>query len=404
MPGSGANDPPDNATFMAIHKSRVAANSLYNFGVVQLSNAASATQFSSITVPTDTSGGVKLSIGDDAEHVVTGIESIGDMLWIAKPSSYYLLQGNSISDWDLQQVGKNRGCDNSFSVQRTEDLILFKSSDGVYGLSYQAGMVSPKMSWQIDDLLNGFGSPLTPNERQPYGGVFTPSTSFLTNDTTGQPVYTPIMARYIDFARSFYWQQRYFLCLPSGTLLFDGLTKEWADSGLGPLKWPVTYSGIQDYNITGLPSGGLPDMVVFSYGGAYSGDLDVYWFASSDTPYDDEMVTTYGPAYEVTEDSHDFDASGDPMAGSIRGVRLTIYGETGKRRGERLGSAQFMCGNRKVGRPIPLRAHSVIDRQDALVQVGCPVGFKGQQLWVTLRWNTPDIVLGKRLLEYIRSS
>lgn len=402
MPDPGENDPPDESTFLTVHKGRVVMNSLYNFGVVQLSNASSATQFSSITLPTNTAMGLRLEVGDDSEHVITGLESIGDMLWISKPSSYYLLQGSSIDDWDLQQVGKNRGSDNFFSVQRTEELIMFRSGDGVYGLSYQAGMVSPKMSWQIDDILGGFASPLTPYERQPFGGVFTPAAT--DTNAAGEPQISSVLAQYIDWSRSFYWQQRYFLCLPDRTLVFDQLTKEWADSGLGPVKWPTVYNGFQSFSVSGTPYAGLPDTVFFSYGGMYSGDLNVYYMTSVDTPYEKDGTSTYTLPYIGRELTHNFDAGQEPLSGKMRGKRLTIYGETGKRRGAKLGTVQFIADGRKCGGPIPLYAYMTDDKEGSLCQVGCPGDYAGQQLWAELLWMTSDIVITKRMLEFIRLS
>lgn len=399
MPEAGENDPADTCTYMIEHKGRVVMNSLYNFGVVQMSNSGSPTQFASLTLPTNTADGIRVEVGNDAEHVITGLESIGDLLWISKPSSYYLLQGSDINSWDLQQVGKNRGCDNFFSVQRTEELIMFRSGDGVYGLSYQAGMVSPKMSWQIDDLLGGFATPRIEGER--YDGVFNPGMT--DGNVIGEPMASSVQAQYIDWARSFYWQQRYFLSLPDRTLVFDMLTKEWGDSGLGPVKWATTGSAFQAYSVSGTPFGGLPDLVFFSSGGSYSGDLDIYYFSSIDTPYDD-VTSTYTMPYVGREITHNFDPSQVPLSGRMRGKCLTLYGETGKRRGAKLGHVQFIADGRKCAGPIPIIAYQTRDKEGALCQIGCPNDYVGQELYAEFVWTTNDVVVGKRLLELVRTN
>lgn len=397
-PDDGENDPPDTATYLAIHKNRVVLNDADTFGVVQIGNAGSATQYSSITLPTNTTSGIRIDVGDDADNVVTGIESIGDLLWLAKPSSYYLLQGDNITNWNLQQVGKNRGCDNPFTVQRTEAEIMFKSDDGMYGLTYQWGMVSPKNSWEIDDLFSGFVGMLTPNEAQPFGGVYTPATT--DGNTGGQPISAEVGSRYIDFVRSAYWQNRYFLCLTDRTIVFDMLSKGWGDTNLGPIKWPIVYSGSQPLNITGSPYASLPETMIFSHGGSYSGDLDVWYFTAADTPFDIDLGTTYPRPFVGREVTRSF-SEGTVTQGRRRGKFFCVFGQTGLKRGALLGHLQAFADNRKIGGPLPLRAYDTVRRQGALCEVGLPEDMVGQNLFVELTWQTGDIEVTEKIMDFI---
>ena len=396
MPSFGENDPPEQATFLTVHKNRVVLNNAVDFNVVQISNANSATQFSSITLPTDTAAGLRLAPGDDADDIITGLESIGDFLWIAKANTYYLLQGDNITNWNVQQIYKNRGCQNPFTVQRTEESIMFLSSDGVYALSYQAGMISPKISWEIDDILNGFAGVLTPNEAQPFGGVFTPSGLNGDGNSAGRPRASQSLHAYMDFVMSYYLDQRFFLCLTDRTIGYDLLSNGWFDAGFGPIKWPVTYSGVVPWNASGFPVSSLPDAVFFSKGGAYSGNLDVFYYLSTDTAQDVDRVS--GGPWTGTVVTRDFDAPSQQNA--RRGARYSIYGTTGQRRGTKLGSLTFFSGGKKVGPTVPILANQCTTKYNALFEQGLPSSMTGEKVYVREEWTNRDVEITERVMEF----
>ena len=372
----------------------VAPTSVNNASIIQISNSNSPTQFSSISEPTSATDGLRLIVGGEGDPEVTGLMNIGDPLWIGKRYTWHLLFGSDITNWNLQQVGQGRGCHNPRSVQRAEHEIPFLSNDGFYSIQYNSGMLSPKLSWEIDDQLTGFMETRRKWEAYPWSAFVIPAVA---GAGVGSPLSVEVAAADYTIVSSIYSRNRYYCSVVNKTFCFDMLTRGWSDTGWGLMRNPVLYKS-QNPSVL---AGGSPETVIFGMGSLYEGQLDLYYFTSADTPMDPDAFLFPERPYIAREITRNF--AGDPaQERKKRGRRFTQFGKYGKtvRKGDHIGWIIPYADGRPCGK-FKIRAGMNITRQGSLFQQEMKMNHVGEELYFEIIWLTADIELGNRLFEYL---
>lgn len=395
-PSPGENDVPNDATIMTVWKDRLVMNDLTNPANIQISNAGSPTQFSSLALPTNVADGLRTWVGGKGDNEITGLESLGSMLAVFKRSSMTFLQGDSIENFSLLPIHE-RGCSNHMGVQRCENEIIFPSNDGIYSVLYEAGYVMKKLSAEIDDQLTGF----TPIRQEGNARSY------------GQPLSTEVVMALDSNVTSFYSRNIYYISFADKTLGFDMITRGWFDTGWGFVNNAVVYKSqyAAKYNqgtfpAVGLQPGGAPETVFLTVGDYHSNMAPInfikqlQYFTPVDTMFDRDAPPwdEYTPvSLEVTRF---FDGDGPPQNRRKRAKRFQLWGDTSARPGQRIGTFRgFADGQLKC--VYPLRAYQRIEKKGTLYETEFSGLMTGEELYFEIELFYPDVVLGNRTLEYV---
>jgi hypothetical protein len=396
-PSAGENDPPNNATIMTIWKNRLVMNDVTIPADIQVSNAASPTQFSTLPLPTNVADGFTAWVGGKGDNEITGLESLGSMLAIFKRSSMTFLQGDTIENFSLLPIHE-RGCSNHLGVQRCENEILFPSNDGVYSILYESGYVEKKISVEVDNLFTGFVN----IRREDWPRSF------------GQPQSTESTMSMDGNVTSWYSRNVYYLSFGNKTLGYDMMApgRGWFDAGFGFVPSAVVYKSQYPLKYTGgttpatLAVSGPPETVFLTLGDYNSNWFSslfikqLYYYTPIDTPFDIDAPMFDGTTVLSWERTRFFDGDGPPTNRTKRAKRFIVWGDTSAKPGQRIGTLTVYADDQMVG-VYPIRAWTRIEERRALFEQDMPNSMTGQELWVQMDWTYPDVTTENRAMRYI---
>lgn len=164
-PEAGIFALPNPASCIAIHKNRVWLNDTTDANVLQVNNVDSATQWAIVDITTRSIEGLRLEILTGASDFITGLVSFGSLLAIWKRSAFFLMWGDSNSDWTVRQV-HTQGTDAIYSVARCDNLLNFAYANGVYTTNYEGVFKYEKASKEFESRIEALTlnpTPLTTN-------------------------------------------------------------------------------------------------------------------------------------------------------------------------------------------------------------------------------------------------
>lgn len=393
-PTAGENDPPGTRTtypgpsgfsnILCVWKDRLVLNDEDNPNHIQISNAGTPTQFSSLPLPTNTTDGTRLTVEGKGQNAVTGLANLGSLLAVFGHESVNLLYGDTISDFTLRPV-LERGCVNASSVQRCENVVLFLSDDGVYSIGYENGYAVQKVSQDVDDLFSGW----TPVAMTAFGSVEATS--------IGRPTSVQVLNSVFQDVTSFYSEGRYFLSFGDRTLCYDVQTGGWSDTGWGFLRTVSRYFSQMSYAFPYQPAN-APETVFITLGGVNDFTTDLYYYTAADTPGDRDAPPSGTSTARVV--LRPYDAENAPEARAKRLALLSIYGSTASPKGTPIGTVRFYADGQQVG-AAPLLAGLAFRRKGALVEVAPPNPVPAEVGWVELDFIVNDIELRDVVCEYV---
>lgn len=255
-PLQGQNDPPQEASLIAIYKFRIALNSTENPRLLQLSNSNLPGSFSQLGALYNSNTGQLVNATDGATleiinqfgEEIVALGHLGSVLGIWNRHSVGVFQGDNPAQYAYQSLHWV-GCIAPDSVMECGNETVFMSEDGLYSLDYQSGFSINKISEDMDAL---FQSPAVKFDPP---GDWPPTTSFTREERAKTAIST-------------FLQNRYVLVTPPYTVIFDFDTRAMC----------------LDY-VTGMPD---PDS------GGYSRGYQCMSRISADRQYD---VALYSPGY-----------------------------------------------------------------------------------------------------------
>lgn len=312
-PTSGENDAPNGADILEIWNNRLILNDTTDPAGIQVSNADSPTQFSSLNLPTNIADGLRATVIGRGDNQVTGLGSLGSLLAVFKRQTTHFLYGDNSSNFTLRGVHE-RGCQNHASVRRCENEVLFLSDDGVYAIGYESGYSVTKISGDLDDLFRGF----------------TPTAQAGEPTATGRLSSIQVVSGIKGNVSSFYDRGRYYLSIGNRTLVCDVQNGYgWTDTGWGFVKTASVYFSQFAYQ-----AGSAPSSVFLTIGdvNAFASALD--YFTAADTPQDVDA-----PAFVAARiQMRPVDNNNAPQVRLKEMKRLSLYGTTAARKGQQIGT------------------------------------------------------------------
>lgn len=382
-PEAGENDAPNGlsgdsftglATIVTVWKNRVVCNSTSNPALMQISNAGSATQFSSIALPTNVDDGLRIIVGGRGDNEITGFANLGSLLAVFKRQTISLMYGDDITDFQLRPAHE-RGCQNPNSIQRCENEVLFLSDDGIYSLGYENGYALKKLSTEIDNYFRGFTN--TRQQGEPT--------------SLGQPKSVQVASAVMGNVNSFYFDNVYYLSFGDRTLCYDLIAGGWSDTGWGFVKTVSTY--LSQSALAALQ--GCPATVFLTIGSLAAGATFFNYYTTADTPGDVDAPGSVD-AYVLTRC---FDGDGPPVNRKKRAKRFSLYGEVASSPGTQIGTlTAFVDGHEAES--FPMYAYMWIDAPNALYQQEFTGMTTGYEIYFELRFTDPTIVWNRSRLEY----
>jgi hypothetical protein len=373
-PDAGENDAPNAGAIMEVWKNRLVLNDTSLPGWIQISNAGSSTQFSSLALPTNVDDGIRIEVGGKGDNEVTGLANLGSLLCVFKRQTTSLLYGDNITDFTMRPA-LEQGCQNFGSVQRCGNVVLFLSNDGVYSIGYESGYAIQKVSEQIDNLFAGFVRTAQRGEPTPIGR--TKSVQVL-NAIDGN-------------VKSFYSENRYYLSFGNRTLCYDLETNGWTDTGWGLIKTVSRY-----LSQTTLVAGAAPETVFLTIGDVNNFAAFLYYYTVDDTPKDID-------APQVIESrivTRCFDGDGPVLNRTKRAKRFTQWGSCGKVAGTRIGQVRGYADGRLI-EVWPIYAEMVIDQYGALFEQEWTPAMTGHELWAEVEFTVNDLTLEDSKMTYV---
>lgn len=383
-PEPGENDPPTgplaasggfaaNCSQIAVWKNRVVVNSTSDPAMIQISNAGSATQFSSLSLPTNVDDGLRIDVGGQGDNEVTGLANLGSLLCVFKRQTTSLLYGDDITDFQLRPA-HNRGCQNPNSVQRCENVIFFLSDDGIYSLGYENGYAIKKVSTEIDNFFRGF-------------------TATRSSEPTsiGQPRSVQVTSAVQSNVNSFYFDNVYYLSFGDKTLCYDFIANGWADTGWGFVKTVSTY--LSQSALSALQ--GCPGTVFLTISDLASASTEFKYYTLADTPQDTD-APAFTNAYVLTRC---FDGDGPPINRKKRAKRFSLYGDVSVKPGTVIGTLTAFADGVAV-ESFPIYAYIYIDAPNALYQQEFTSSMTGYELYFEMRFTDNSIEWNQSRLEY----
>lgn len=226
-PNSGQNDPPLAASCVAVHKNRVFLNSSEQPATLQISNAASITQWASLN--NSAADGIRLSVTSDQSDGIAALVSFGSLLAIYKRQRIYQVWGDTPSTFRIVEIHQ-RGTTSPNSVARCDNVICALLDTAVYAAAYNDGFLQKKISEQLDAIFEGLAA-------------------------------TAAGRSLLEHAQGAFLNNRYFLEVGQATFAYDFDSGEW--TGLGNATSLSQFSGTGGTTAFGS-SGGA--------GGAGAGD------------------------------------------------------------------------------------------------------------------------------------
>lgn len=390
-PEDGENDPPfssdatpgvaGSANQFAVWKNRLVLNSLNDPNLVQVSNAGSPTQFSSLPLPTHLADGLRIAVGGHGQNQVTGLANLGSLLCVFGRETTSLLYGDDISDFTLRET-LQRGCQNPNSIQRCENEVYFLSDDGIYAIGYESGYAVAKRSVPIDDLFRGFE--WTKQVDSP-----TSKWRWQASEVTNAPNTN---------VNSFYSDNRYYLSLYNKTICMDVRTGGWTDTGWGFIKTASRYYSQQTDISTTWAAGRLasaPETIFLTFGDPTTWAAELDYFTSADTP--DDRDTTPPRTAELI--GRPIGADPTVQVRSRRVTWLSQYGQTSAKRGEQIGTVTWHVDGQSFAKR-PIYAHVVTRRHGALFETTAPI-MTGEVIYPTFEFSVRDLHLENAVCELV---
>lgn len=372
-PTSGENDAPNGADILEIWNNRLILNDTTDPAGIQVSNADSPTQFSSLNLPTNIADGLRATVIGHGDNQVTGLGSLGSLLAIFKRQTTHFLYGDNSSNFTLRGVHE-RGCQNHASVRRCENEVLFLSDDGVYAIGYESGYSVTKISGDLDDLFRGF----------------TPTAQAGEPTATGRLSSIQVVSGIKGNVSSFYDRGRYYLSIGNRTLVCDVQNGYgWTDTGWGFVKTASVYFSQFAYQ-----AGSAPSSVFLTIGdvNAFASALD--YFTAADTPQDVDAPVFVAARIQMRP----VDNNNAPQVRLKEMKRLSLYGTTAARKGQQIGTLSWYAGNRRI-KTMKLYAWMTRVRRDALIEIE-PPHYTAEVPWCDLQITQNDVVLGNAIFEY----
>lgn len=380
-PSEGENDPPGTniapytgpATIMEFWKDRLVINNTQNPSEIQISNANSPTQFSSLDLPDNAGDGLRILVGGKGDNEVTGLANLGSLLAVFKRQTISLLYGDDSSTFILRPAHE-RGCQNAGSVQRCENDVFFLSDDGIYSLGYENGYALKKISEELDSLFRGF-API----KQSGEAI-----------STGQPQSIQVVSAVLGNVTTFYSEDRYYISFMDKTLCYCMQANGWSDTGWGFLKTASRYlAQLASYAL------GAPESIFITRAGITSNADFLEYYTVTGTPLDRDAPSSV-PSRYVTRP---FDGDGPPENRTKRPGMFIQYGQTSARRGQRIGTIRGYADGHLV-EAWPIYAWSNIKKHGSLFEQSWSPSMKGEVVWAELEFTITDLSLGDSILEY----
>ena len=380
-PSAGENDPPGalgppfagSSNIMEFWKDRLVLNDEVSPSTIQISNAGSPTQFSSLDLPDNATDGLRVMVGGKGDNEVTGLANLGSLLAVFKRTTISLLYGDDSSTFVLRPAHE-RGCANPRSVQRCENDVFFLSDDGIYTLGYENGYAIRKISSELDHMFQGFSSTANPDE-------FT---------STGRQQSIQVASAVFLNVNSFYSQNRYYISLGNRTLCYCLQANGWSDAGYGFIKTVTRYLA-QNAQIPGS----APETVFLTIADLGTFATQLNYFTVADTPKDKDAPATVNATYTMRP----FDGDGPPENRTKRFGLLAQYGVTSAKRGQRIGTITGYADGVMV-EEWPVFAWSSIRKHGSLFEQQWTTAMKGEVMWAELNITYNDVSLGDTIQEY----
>lgn len=198
-PSSGQNDPPLAASCVAVHKNRVWMNSTEQPATLQVSNAASITQWAAVNA--SAADGVRMTVQTDQSDGISALVSFGSLMAIYKRQRIYQVFGDTPPTFRIVEIHQ-RGTTAANSVARCDNVIVTLLDYSVYAASYNDGFLLTKISEALDAILE-------PLQRSAAGRAL------------------------LNSAQGAFSNNRYFLEVGKAAFCYDFDTKEWSLFGDG---------------------------------------------------------------------------------------------------------------------------------------------------------------------------
>ena len=374
-PEVGANDPPAIATFGAVYKDRLVLNNITAgtspsnspyLQTIQISNSDTPTQFSTITLPTDTSLGLSINCGTDTGDQVSGLANDGSLLAVFMRRSIKVLQGQDSTDFEVTEVHK-RGGINHDSLARCENVLPFLSADGVYEMAYNNAFLLRKISLDIEDFFFGDA------------------------DTVGNGNESDLVKRIMAASTTgslfgWYFENWYFLSMPMETLVYDMVAQGWSQTGYGLISSACVYA-----------QSGAPDSCfVLKRTNSSVKPRIVYWF-SQEQEYDDPDAL---PSNDSTEITRLFDGNGPASERIKKLIRFSLWGDSAMPDGTVLGDLTAYTDQGFVSPAYPIVKNQVITERSAIFEQEFPDEATGRHIWFKIHITDPSTVLSDRMAQY----
>jgi hypothetical protein len=148
-PNPGQNDPPLISSAVCVHKNRVFMNSTEQPATLQVSNAASITQWAASNG--SDADGVRMTVTSDQADGIAAVVSFGSLLAVYKRQRIYQVFGDTPKTFRIVEIHQ-RGTTAPLSVVRCDNVICTLLDSAVYAAAYNDGFLLTKISGQLDVL------------------------------------------------------------------------------------------------------------------------------------------------------------------------------------------------------------------------------------------------------------
>lgn len=165
MPAIGSNEPPQRASCLELHKSRLFFNdrNIYDDATdinsltkLQMSNLDAPTQFNIVpeNIQENSELGLQMVVGNRNSDEITGLKSNGSVLAIPTRAGMYHLYGDDV-DTFLIRYQHDVGCVAIDSFVEGDGALFYLTDTAIVMTTFEEGFIPRVMSIEIDSIFSG---------------------------------------------------------------------------------------------------------------------------------------------------------------------------------------------------------------------------------------------------------